>query len=51
MKLIKIDRKTGKKYIINVPDWDVPIIRPQNVPLNSTALDLAISSHSGSLSS
>lgn len=49
MILIKKDKKTGKTYRIVVPDWDVPI--PVNNPIapNGVGLDVAISSHSGSI--
>jgi hypothetical protein len=43
--LIKKDKKTGKKYRINVPDWDCHI-PPQNpIAPNGMGMMLNIGSH------
>jgi hypothetical protein len=49
-QLITIDKKTGKKHIINVPDWQDQIMQPV-VPQQDVNIGLnvdAISNDSGS---
>jgi hypothetical protein len=49
-QLITIDKKTGKKYIINVPSWEDEIVQPV-VPHIDAQIGLnvdAISNDSGS---
>jgi hypothetical protein len=49
MFLYKIDKKTGKKYRITVPHWDVPMpIQSSMAPAGSGG-DLSMGSHLGSV--
>jgi hypothetical protein len=46
--LIKKDKKTGKKYRINIPDWDYPMPVQNSIAPNGMGMDLNISSHAAS---
>lgn len=47
-QIVVIDKKTGKKKLVNIPSWDKGIVNNQ---LGQPAYDISISSNdSGSLS-